>query len=248
MPSILFVFTSAANTLTGEPTGWYLPEAAHPYYVLAPHAKIDFAAPKGPNPPLDQASVDAYKGDEECIKFLADETVKEKLTNAKLLTDVKVSDYDAIFYPGGWGPVLDLAFDPINAKLASDFWTAGKLVASVCHGPAALVDAVDADGKSIFAGRNFTGFSDAEEEYLGTTKVSRLFFVSLPCDLCDNHMVRTLQRAPFLLEDKIISLGGSFTKADKLFGSHVVVDGRLITGQNPSSATDTGKAILKALE
>ncbi|KAF6764684.1 ThiJ/PfpI [Ephemerocybe angulata] len=225
MPSILFVFTSAANTLTGEPTGWYLPEAAHPYYVLAPHAKIDFAAPKGPNPPLDQASVDAYKGDEECIKFLADETVKEKLTNAKLLTDVKVSDYDAIFYPGGWGPVLDLAFDPINAKLASDFWTAGKLVASVCHGPAALVDAVDADGKSIFAGRNFTGFSDAEEEYLGTTK-----------------------RAPFLLEDKIISLGGLFTKADKVFGSHVVVDGRLITGQNPSSATDTGKAILKALE
>ncbi|KAF6762667.1 ThiJ/PfpI [Ephemerocybe angulata] len=225
MPSILFVFTSAANTLTNEPTGWYLPEAAHPYYVLAPHAKIDFAAPKGPNPPLDQASVDAYKADEECIKFLADETVKEKLTNAKLLTDVKVSDYDAIFYPGGWGPVLDLAFDPINAKLASDFWAAGKPVASVCHGPAALVDAVDADGKSIFAGRNFTGFSNAEEEYLGTTK-----------------------RAPFLLEDKIISLGGLFTKADKVFGSHVVVDGRLITGQNPGSATDTGKAILKALE
>jgi len=227
MPSktILFVFTSANKTRSGAQTGWYLPEAAHPYYILSPDHHIDFASPAGPNPPVDEGSVKAFAEDKGSAKFLNDETVKEKLAKAKKLADVKVSDYDAIFYVGGHGPVIDLSVDPINAKLASEFYQAGKITAAVCHGPSALVGAVDASGKSIFAGKAFTGFSNDEE-----------------------HAVSKVQEIPFLLEDKIRSLGGKYEKASELWGDHVVVDGHLITGQNPASANSIGKAIAKALK
>ncbi|KAJ3506042.1 hypothetical protein NLJ89_g7094 [Agrocybe chaxingu] len=224
MPSVLFVLTSVDKTPTGRPTGWYLPEAAHPYHVLSPHATIDFASPLGPNPPIDEGSVKLFT-DEGSVSFLNDESVKAKLANAKKLSEVSSKDYDAIFFVGGHGPVVDLAFDPVNAKLISDFWKEGKVVSAVCHGPAALVGAVDASGKSIFEGRKFTGFSNAEEEVAGWTK-----------------------DVPFLLETKIESLGGKFEKAPELFGAKVVVDGQLITGQNPASAAPIGEAILKALQ
>jgi putative intracellular protease/amidase len=209
--------------LTGAATGWYLPEAAHPYYILAPHATIDFAAPKGPNPPLDQSSVEAFSKDEGSVKFLKDETVQSKLASAKKLSEVNVKDYDAIFYVGGHGPVLDLASDPVNAKLASDFWQAGKIVSAVCHGPAALVQAVDASGQPIFKGRRAAGLSNEEENIVGKVK-----------------------DVPFLLQDKIISLGGKYESTEP-WGVKVVVDGKLITGQNPASAAEVGEAILKAL-
>ncbi|PPQ79551.1 hypothetical protein CVT25_003433 [Psilocybe cyanescens] len=223
MPAVLFVLTSANKTLTGGHTGWYLPEAAHPYYVLAPHATIDFAAPKGANPPIDEGSVKAFK-DDDSVKFLNDSTVKDKLAGAKKLSEVKVEDYDAIFYVGGHGPAIDLPTDQDNIKLIAEFWKAGKIVSAVCHGTAALVGGVDADGKSIFAGRTFTGFSNDEEREIG--KVADI---------------------PFLLEDKITELGGKYVKADKNWGEKVVVDGQLITGQNPGSAAAIGKALLKAL-
>jgi len=222
-PRVLFVFTSAAKTLTGNPTGWYLPEAAHPYYVLAPHATIDFAAPAGPNPPVDPSSVETFK-DDESVKFLNDETVKSKFANAKRLSEVSAKDYDAIFYVGGHGPVIDLATDPDNIKLASDFFQAGKVTSAVCHGPAALVGATDANGQSIFAGRKATGFSNLEEE-----------------------QVNKVKEIPFLLEDRIKTLGGTYEKASEPWGPKVVVDGKLITGQNPASAKPIGEAILKAL-
>ncbi|KAK7049575.1 hypothetical protein VNI00_005606 [Paramarasmius palmivorus] len=225
MPSILFVFTSADKTLTGAQTGWYLPEAAHPYYVLAPHFKIDFAAPKGANPPVDEGSVKMFAEDKESVQFLNDETVKAKLASAKKLTEVNPDDYDAIFYPGGHGPVLDLAFDEDNAKLGSTFYRAGKITAAVCHGPAALAKVTDADGKSIFAGRKATGFSNFEEEQVGKVK-----------------------DVPFLLEDKIKELGGNYEKAAEPWGPKVVVDGNVYTGQNPNSARPIGEAILAALK
>ncbi|KAJ7167330.1 ThiJ/PfpI [Mycena crocata] len=231
MPSVLFVFTSANKTLTGAPTGWYLPEAAHPYYVLAPHASIDFASPNGPNPPLDPESVKASESDEESVKFLGDETVKSKLASAKKLTAVSakvnyhVVDYDAIFYIGGHGPVIDLAFDAVNIKLATEFYQSGKIVGAVCHGPAALISAVDAQGKSIFSGKTATGFSNAEEIAMDKVK-----------------------DVPFLLEDKIISLGGTYVKADKPWEVKVVVDGTLYTGQNPASAGPLAKVVLKSLQ
>ncbi|KAI0787174.1 ThiJ/PfpI [Irpex lacteus] len=224
-PRVLFVFTSVDTTLTGRKSGWFLPEAAHPYYILSPHVEIDFAAPKGPKPPLDPGSIEPYKSDAECVKFLEDPTVKDKLAHAKTLTEVNADDYDVVFYVGGHGPVIDLASDAVNAKLASAFWQKGKVVSAVCHGPAALVQAVDADGKSIFSSRQFTGFSDEEEGLFGTVK-----------------------DVPFLLESKITSeLGGKFSKAGP-WQPKVVVDGKLITGQNPASAGPVGEAILKALQ
>ncbi|TDL29515.1 class I glutamine amidotransferase-like protein [Rickenella mellea] len=220
---ILIVLTSASKNLTGGETGWYLPEAAHPYYVLSPHHDIDFAAPAGPNPPVDPGSVKMFT-DDESVKFLKDPVVKSKLENAKKLSDVNAKDYDAIFYVGGHGPVIDLASDPVNIKLASDFWRSNKVVAAVCHGPAALVGATDAEDKSIFHGRKATGFSNAEEELAGMVKA-----------------------VPFLLEDKIISLGGNYEKAGEPWGVMVIVSGNLITGQNPASAKPLGEAIHKAL-
>ncbi|KAF7331256.1 Glutathione-independent glyoxalase HSP31 [Mycena kentingensis (nom. inval.)] len=225
MPSILIVLTSADKTLTGAPTGWYLPEAAHPYYTFAPvFDKIDFAAPKGPNPPLDQGGVKVWGHDEECARFMTDPEVQAKLANAKKLSEVTVADYDAVFYVGGHGPVLDLPFDEDNHRLVSEFWQTGKVVAAVCHGTAALVGAKDATDRSIFAaGLNFTGFSNVEEENFGT-----------------------MQEIPFLLEDKISALGGTYSKATA-GAPHVVVDGKLYTGQNPASAKPLAEAIVKGL-
>jgi len=222
--NILFVLTSANKTLTGAQTGWYLPEAAHPYYHLKDKYTIDFAAPAGPNPPIDESSIQAFKDDAESVNFLKDPVVQEKLANAKKLASVSASSYDAVFYVGGHGPVLDLAVDPVNIKLAGEFWDSAKVVSAVCHGPAALVGVKDSNGKSIFAGRAFTGFSNVEEEQVDKVK-----------DL------------PFLLETKIQEVGGKYEKADKPWGDHVVVDGQLITGQNPASAKPIAVAIDKAL-
>ncbi|KAG2077473.1 class I glutamine amidotransferase-like protein [Suillus decipiens] len=222
---ILFVFTSANKTLTGANTGWYLPEAAHPYYVLAPHFTIDFASPAGPNPPVDEYSVQTFPDD--INKFLENTEVQKKLSTAKKLSEVNLDDYDAIFYVGGHGPVLDLAVDSVNIQLASKFYRAGKLVAAVCHGPAALVGVTDESGKSIFAGKPATGFSNVEEKQVDKVKASDI---------------------PFLLEDKISSLGGKYEKAAEPWEPKVVVAGNLITGQNPASAHPIGEAILQALQ
>ncbi|KAF8320730.1 class I glutamine amidotransferase-like protein [Clavulina sp. PMI_390] len=224
MSSILFVLSSASKTLTGEPTGWYLPEAAHPYYVLAPSYTITFAAPGGPNPPLDPASIEMFKEDEESVKFLKDPKVQKLLETTVPLKDIKMEDYEAIFWVGGHGPMLDLAFDPINAKLLETAVTEKKVVAAVCHGPGAIVLA-RINGKAIFADKQVTGFSNVEEE-----------------------QVKKVKDIPFLLEDRLIELGGRYTKAAEPWGAHVVVDGNLITGQNPASAKGVGEAIKTALE
>nr|GAT46294.1 predicted protein [Mycena chlorophos] len=119
MPSVLFIFTNAAATLTGSATGYYLPEAAHPYYVLAPHATIDFASPSGGDIPLDPSSAKNFAEDPECIKWLADDTVKAKFASAKKLSTVDVKAYDAIFYPGGHGPAIDLPTNEDNIAFAT---------------------------------------------------------------------------------------------------------------------------------
>ena len=120
-----------------------MPEAAHPYYELSQQADIDFAAPKGPNPPVDQNSVKMFANDDGCTKFLRDDIVKEKLANTKYLKDVKADDYDAIFYVGGHGPVIDLPTDPVNIKLAEEVYAQGKIVSAVCHGPAYVISFKD---------------------------------------------------------------------------------------------------------
>lgn len=151
-PRVLFIFTSAGKTLkdnncvrssvsTGKTyvdtfQGWYLPEAAHPYYILQDTCDIRFAAPNGPNPPVDQESVEQFRNDIISTQFLLDPSVKSKLANAKRLTDIDPNEYDALFYVGGHGPVLDLAADPVNVKLAATIWDQNKPIAAVCHGPA----------------------------------------------------------------------------------------------------------------
>ncbi|KAJ7775615.1 ThiJ/PfpI, partial [Mycena maculata] len=206
--------------------GWYLPEAAHPYYILAPHASIDFASPAGPNPPLDEGSVKMFTGDAESTKFLADETVKSKLATAKKLSSVSAKDYDAIFYVGGHGPPIDLALTRLNHlfTISCQFYQSGKITAAVCHGSGTRWHHC-AQGKSIFAGKSATGFSNAEEIAIDKVK-----------------------DVPFLTEDKIISLGGKYEKANEPWGVKVVVDGNLYTGQNPASARAIGEAILKGLK
>ncbi|KAL4242039.1 Class I glutamine amidotransferase-like protein [Abortiporus biennis] len=229
-PRILFIFTSANKTLQGNQTGWYLPEAAHPYYVLEPHADIEFASPKGPNPPIHERSILNFKDDEICVKFLKDPIVKSKFSKAKKLTEIMINSsnddfgYDVLFYPGGHGPVMDLASDPLNAKIASEFFRAGKIVAAICHGPAALVGATDLEGKSIFEGRSATGYSNEEE---GLAKASLW--------------------VPFLVEDRLKSLGATYVKAEELWKPKVVASGNLITGQNPASSKPIGEEILRAL-
>ncbi|KAK0468241.1 ThiJ/PfpI [Desarmillaria tabescens] len=225
MPSVLFVLTSADKNLVGGQTGYYLPEAAHPYYTLAPHVSIDFASPKGPNPPVDKGSVEAFAKDDESVKFLNDEAVKSKLANAKQLSTVNAKDYDAIFYVGGHGPVIDLPDDSVNIKLATEFYQSGKIVSAVCHGPAALLNVVDAEGKSIFSGKEFTGFSNTEEE-----------------------AVQHVKAVPFLLETELSKRGGKYVKAEQPWGAKVVVDGNLYTGQNPASARPLAEEILKGLQ
>jgi len=190
-------------------------------------SQITFAAPAGPNPPLDPTSVEQFKEDEESVKFLNDETAKTKLANALVLQDVKIQDYDALFYVGGHGPVIDLPTDPTNIKLLEDAVHQKKLIAAVCHGPAALVGPQIKHllhKHSIFHGKRFTGFSNVEEEQAGMVK-----------------------EIPFLLEDRIIELGGKYEKAEKPWEAHVVVDGLLLTGQNPASARPLAQAVHKAL-
>jgi len=137
MTRILMIFTSADKALDGAQTGYYLPEAAHPYYSFKGAGfDIEFASPKGANPPVDNGSVEAFNKDEESVKFISDPEVKAKFAAAKKLSDIRVAEFDTIFYVGGHGPVIDLPADETNTKLASEFYQTGKPVAAVCHGPA----------------------------------------------------------------------------------------------------------------
>ncbi|KAI0306883.1 class I glutamine amidotransferase-like protein [Multifurca ochricompacta] len=214
MSRILFVATSASKSLLGAPTGYFLPEAAHPYYILSPHFAIDIATPSGTKPPLDPASVEFSKGDEAFLE------------SAKPLSAVNPDDYIAVFYVGGHGPVIDLATDETNIQLANKFYRDGKLVSAVCHGTAALVGVTGVDGKSIFYGKTVTGFSNAEEEQIGKVKVKR--------HVCQSSVAiptGEFQDIPFLLEDRIPTLGGT----------------NLITGQNPGSSGPIAQEVLKTL-
>ncbi|KIY51612.1 class I glutamine amidotransferase-like protein [Fistulina hepatica ATCC 64428] len=222
---ILFVLTSRDKLLNGEPTGWYLPEAAHPYYVLSPSFDIDFAAPAGPNPPVDPCSFESFKQDDISVKFFNDDVVKSKLRNATKLSDVVADDYHALFYPGGHGPIFDLAVDPENIRLATHFFQSGKLVGAVCHGQAALIGVTCINEVTpVFKGRNVTCFSNVEEQQTGKEKA-----------------------IPFLIEDVVRLQGGFYEKASEPWAAHVVADGQLFTGQNPASAGPLAQSILKAL-
>ena len=226
-PKVLFVLTSH-NQLgnTGKPTGWYLPEFAHPYNVLEKAGvDITIASPKGGEAPLDPSSVEAFKNDEASQNFLKN---KESLwKNTHKLSDFagKAKDYSALFFVGGHGPMFDLATDPTSHKIVNEFWEAGKVVSAVCHGPAAIVNVKISDGNYLIKDKEVTGFSNVEEDQAGLSKAM-----------------------PFLLETDLSKNGGNFVKADEPWGVKVSVVGNLITGQNPASATGVGEAIKTAIK
>lgn len=201
------------------------PELSHPYSVFeAANFSITVASPHGGVAPLDPSSVDFSKDDASALEFHRNKSsVWENTKELSAFADGRgAHDFDAIFYCGGHGPVFDLATDPTSQSIVAEFAEAGKVVSAVCHGPAALVGVIMPGGKSLLEGKEVTGFSNEEEEQVGKTKV-----------------------VPFLLEDKMKEAGGKYVKADKPWGEKVVVDGKLVTGQNPASAKGVGEAVVK---
>ena len=221
---ILMVMTSHDQLgKTGEKTGFWLEEFAAPYYVFFDAgAEVTIASPKGGHPPLDPRSDTSEGQTEATARFKKDPAAKGVLANTVKLGDVKAKDYDAIFYPGGHGPLWDLAEDAKSIALIEAFYNAGKPVAAVCHAPAVLHRA-KANGEPIVKGKRVTGFSNSEEEAVHLTKI-----------------------VPFLVEDELKRLGGRYEKAGD-WQSLAITDGHLITGQNPASSKAAAQQLIKLL-
>jgi putative intracellular protease/amidase len=206
---------------TGAKTGFWLDEFAAPYYVFKDAGIVPvLASPKGGQPPLDPKSDDPAFHTPATARFKTDEETAKRLANTVPLSSVKAADFDAVFFPGGHGPLWDLAEDRTSISLVESMIAANKPVAAVCHGPAALVKAKGPDGLPLFAGRKVTGFSNSEEAAVGLTAI-----------------------VPLLIEDTVNKLGGTYVKGPD-WGPFVSVDGLLITGQNPGSSEATAKALL----
>ncbi len=218
---ILMVLTSHdALGNTGKKTGFWLEEFASPYYVFKDGGStITLASPRGGQPPLDPKSDDPNSQTLATRRFKDDREAQALLSNTLVLGDMKASDFDAVFYPGGHGPLWDLAEDATSAALIEAMFAAGKSVAAVCHGPAVLRHVKTKEGKPAVEGKKVTGFSNTEEQAAGLTRV-----------------------VPFLLEDMLKEQGGLYSKAAD-WEPHVVRDGLLITGQNPASSEQAARAL-----
>ena len=223
--NILMVLTShGVLGDTGKKTGFWLEEFAAPYYVLSDAgATITLASPKGGQPPLDPASDVPDTQTDDTRRFKGDAGARAALSGTIKLSDVDMAAFDAVFYPGGHGPLWDLAEDPVSTRLVEYFARGGKPVAAVCHAPAIFRHTKAADGKSLVSGRNVTGFTNSEEAAAGLTDV-----------------------VPFLVEDMLVANGGIYSKGAD-WASHVVVDGKLVTGQNPASSKEAALALVTLL-
>ena len=222
---VLMVLTSH-STLgnTGERTGFWIEEFAAPYYVLVDAgAVISIASPLGGQPPVDPKSEAPDAQTAATKRFYADLDAIDKVAYTIKLSEVNKDDYDAVFYPGGHGPLWDLANDTNSITLIEGFYNTQKPVAFVCHAPAALIKVKAENGQPLVKGKKMTGFSDTEEEAVGLTKV-----------------------VPFLLEDELKKLGAHYSKGAD-WGSYTEQDGLLITGQNPASSEAVAKLLLQTL-
>lgn len=209
---------------TGHKTGFWVEEFAAPYYVFV-DAGVDvtLASPKGGKPPMDPNSTAPDAQTEATERLEKDSTAQHKLETTCTLDDVDPDDFDAIFYPGGHGPLWDLTNNEQSIKLIEHFWSKGKPVSAVCHAPAVLLNAKTPSGDPIVQGRTVTGFSNTEEAAVELTDV-----------------------VPFLLEDELIAKGGHYRKVDD-WQAYAVQDGMLITGQNPASSEQTAQRLLDVL-
>ncbi|EJZ22820.1 type 1 glutamine amidotransferase domain-containing protein [Rhizobium sp. Pop5] len=222
---ILMVLTSH-DTLgnTGRKTGFWLEELAAPYYVFKDAgAEITLASPKGGQPPLDPKSDEPMFQTDLTRRFNADDAARAQLADTVRLDSVDQKDFDTVFYPGGHGPLWDLAEDSHSIRLIESFVGAGKPIALVCHAPGVLRHVRNADGTAFVQGRYVTGFTNTEEAAVGLTDV-----------------------VPLLVENELVGLGAVFSKV-KDWGVHTVVDGQLITGQNPASSSEAAEALMTAL-
>ncbi|MCV9927736.1 type 1 glutamine amidotransferase domain-containing protein [Flavobacterium sp. LS1R49] len=224
MKKVLFVVTSHDKLgNTGEKTGFWTEELAAPYYALADKGvEITIATPLGGQPPIDPKSADPASATEDTKRFDTDKVLLEKLKHTIKLADVNPADYDAVFYPGGHGPLWDLAEDKNSAALISAFYTQHKPVSFVCHAPGVLKD-VKVNGEFLVKGKKVTGFSNTEEEAVGLTKI-----------------------VPFLLEDVLQKEGAIYSKGPD-WHPYAVEDGLLITGQNPASSKLVAEKLLQKL-
>jgi putative intracellular protease/amidase len=222
---VLIVLTSHEDLgNTGKKTGFWLEEFAAPYYALHDAgAQITLASPKGGQPPLDPKSSDPAAQTDFTRRFDSEATARLALSNTKRLVEVDVSDFDAVFYPGGHGPLWDLAEDPVSIALIEKAIASGKPVAAVCHAPGVLRHVKGADGRALVAGKSVTGFTNSEEAAVQLTDV-----------------------VPFLVEDMLKANGGNYTKGAD-WAPHVATDGLLITGQNPASSEPVAEALLALL-
>ncbi|MDB5202990.1 MAG: hypothetical protein JWQ27_2399 [Ferruginibacter sp.] len=223
---VLFVLTSHSELGdTGKKTGFWVEEFAAPYYVMADAGvDITIASPKGGQPPIDPKSETPDAQTEATKRYYADTALMKKVAGTSKLTDVKAEDFDAVFYPGGHGPMWDLYDDKDSINLIQNFWSAGKPVAAVCHAPSALLNVFDDTDEPLVKGKKVTGFTNSEEEAVQLTKV-----------------------VPYLLEDELKARGGNYSSGND-WGSYVVQDGMLITGQNPASSGDAAKKLLALLQ
>lgn len=222
---VLMVLTSHDELgNTGRKTGFWLEELASPYYVFKDSgATITLASPNGGQPPIDPRSNEPGSQTERTRRFNDDADALAQLASTVRLDSVNQADFDTLFYPGGHGPMWDLAEDRNSIELIESFFAAGKMVALVCHAPGVLRHVVNPDGSPLVRGKRVTGFTDSEEEANGLTKV-----------------------VPFLVEDELKRLGATFEKTVD-WGVYVVRDGLLITGQNPASSGPAATQLLEAL-
>ena len=223
---ILMVITSHDQLgNTGRKTGFWLEELAAPYFVFKDAGvEITLASPKGGRPPLDPKSNEPDFRTDLTRRFEKDAAAEAQLDKTVRLDSVRQEDFDSVFYPGGHGPMWDLAEDKNSIKLIESFLAAGKPIAAVCHAPGVLRHVKTPDGKPLVQEKEVTGFTDGEEEAVGLTKV-----------------------VPFLVEDEMLRLGAVFSKVAN-WGVHVVSSGLLTTGQNPASSGPAAKVLLEKLD
>jgi len=222
---ILMVITSHDQMGdTGKKTGFWLEEFAAPYFVFRDAgAKITLASPKGGQPPIDPSSDNENAQTDDTRRFKADPAAQEQLAHTLKLSDVTEVGFDAIFYPGGHGPLWDLAEDPDSKRLIEAFAAADRPIGAVCHAPAVFRHTQGADGKPLVSGRHVTGFTNTEEAAVGLTKI-----------------------VPFLVEDMLKANGGIYEKGAD-WSSFVLHDGKLVTGQNPASSAEAARQVLALL-
>ena len=222
---VLMVLTSHDQLgETGKKTGFWLEEFAAPYYVFKDAgADITLASPKGGQPPIDPKSDDEDAQTDDTRRFKDDPEARKQLATTLKLSDLSADGFDAIFYPGGHGPLWDLAEDPDSKHLIEAFSATDRPIGAVCHAPAVFRHTLGKDGKPLVSSCRVTGFTNTEEEAVGLTEI-----------------------VPFLVEDMLKANGGNYEKGAD-WSSFVLRDGRLVTGQNPASSAEAAKEMLALL-